>query len=377
MPRSLPLLRSLILALLYCAAQVVMAQGRFTVNGRLKIEGGDLAGARAVVYKNGEKDRTITANLNKFALDLDLNANYVISFEKDGYVAKKLSFNTKVPADAATKGFTPFEFAVSLFKQYDDLNIVVFNQPVGVIRYEPGLGDFDYDTDYTKSIQSQLQKTLAEVERRQKEEAQQAAADAKAKAKADAEAKRQAEAQAAAAAKAEAEARKQTEATAKTEQARPAPEPKLAPPPPKAAPEPIRAKAPEPVRAARNGSLAKAHEGQDTRRTLAPVVKEEESPVAMATPVAKEEAPPNVVPVEEEVLRNEELLVETNKVTTIIRLEKRGVVTEYRKITHKWGTTYYFRDGLACSQLVYEREALATRPQEDRLAGATPRAKLP
>jgi hypothetical protein len=396
MIRSLPLPRLLILALLWCGAHMVMAQGRFTVNGRLKIDGSDLAGARAVVYKNGEKDRTITTNLSKFALDLDLNANYVISFEKDGYVAKKLSFNTKVPADAVTKGFTPFEFAVSLFKQYDDLNIVVFNQPVGVIRYEPALGDFDYDTDYTKSIQSQLQKTLAEVERRQKEEAQQAAAAAKAKAKADAEAERQAEAQAAAAAKAEAEARKQAEATAKAEQARqepepkrseaersrprspePPPEPQPAPPPPKAAPEPVRAKAPEPVRPVRNGSLAKATEGQDTRRTQAPVVVEEGSPVAMATPVAQEEAPPNVVPVEEEVLRNEELLVETNKVTTIIRLEKRGVVTEYRKITHKWGTTYYFRDGLACSQLVYEREALGTRPEEDRLAGATPRGKLP
>jgi hypothetical protein len=358
MPRSLPLLRFLILALLWCAAQVVMAQGRFTVNGRLKIDGGDLAGARAVVYKNGEKDRTITANLSKFALDLDLNANYVISFEKDGYVAKKLSFNTKVPADAATKGFTPFEFAVSLFKQYDDLNLVVFNQPVGVIRYEPGLGDFDYDTDYTKSIQSQLQKTLAEVERRQKEDAQQVAADAKAKAKADAEAKRQAEAQAAAVAKAEAEARKQAEATAKAEQARqqaepkrweaeggrprspePAPEPKPAPPPPKAAPEPVRAKAPEPVRPVRSGTLARANEGQDTRRSQDPVVVEEESPVAMATPVARKDERPNVVPVEEEVVRHEELLVETNKVTTIIRLEKRGVVTEYRKITHKWGTT--------------------------------------
>jgi hypothetical protein len=123
MPRSLPLFRFLTFVLLCCAAPLVMAQGRFTVNGRLKIDGGDLAGARAVVYKNGEKDRTITANLSKFALDLDLNANYVISFEKDGYVAKKLSFNTKVPADAVTKGFTPFEFAVSLFKQYDDLNI--------------------------------------------------------------------------------------------------------------------------------------------------------------------------------------------------------------------------------------------------------------
>ena len=50
------------------------------------------------------------------------------------------------------------------------MNIVVFNQPVGIIRYEAALDDFDYDTDYTKSIQSQLDEALARTEEKEKEE---------------------------------------------------------------------------------------------------------------------------------------------------------------------------------------------------------------
>ncbi|HRD51956.1 MAG TPA: hypothetical protein PKY96_04835, partial [Flavobacteriales bacterium] len=180
-------------------AASLFAQGKFKANGRMKIEGGDMAGARAVVYKNGVKERTIASGLSKFTLELDLNANYIVSFEKDGYVAKKISFDTRVPADALANGFTPFDFAVSLFKQYDDINMVVFNQPVGMIRYSAPAGDFDYDTDYTKSIQSQLQEAVAQVEKKQKQEAQGAAEaekhkaeEAKAQAKADAEAKKQA-----------------------------------------------------------------------------------------------------------------------------------------------------------------------------------------
>jgi len=206
--------------LLLLAPFAMQAQGRFTVNGRMKIEGGDLSNTRAVVYKNGAKERTLTNNLNKFSLDLEIGHSYVIAFEKDGYVSKKISFNTNAPAEAAANGFTPFDFAVSLFKQYDDINIVVFNQPVGMIRYDEKTGDFDYDTDYTKSIQSQLQQVLAQVEQKQaqeeqaeKEGATRAAEEAKAKAKAEAEAQKQA----AAKAKADAEAKKQADAKAKAD----------------------------------------------------------------------------------------------------------------------------------------------------------------
>ena len=187
-------MRSLILFLLLGSAISLAAQNTFTVNGRLKVEGSDLGGARMVIMKDGEKERTVTSDLGRFSLDLDIGHKYILEFQKDGFVTKKLLFNTNAPAQAAANGFTPFEFAVSLFKQYDDVNIVVFNQPVGIIRFEPGMDDFDYDTDYTKSIQSQLDAVLDEMAQREKdaaknekEQAKLAAAEEKAQAKEQAE----------------------------------------------------------------------------------------------------------------------------------------------------------------------------------------------
>jgi len=397
-------LRGALLAAGLAITSLASSQGPFQVNGRLKAEGSDLSGARAVVYKDGVKERVITTGLHKFSLELALNASYIIAFEKDGFVAKKLSFNTRVPGDAASKGFTPFDFAVSLFKQYDDVNVVVFNQPVGIIRYDPAVGDFDYDTDYTKSIQSQLQEAAAQVERKQKQESQAAAEaekrkaeEAKAQAKADAEARRQAAAQQAAEAKAKADADRQAEAerlaaeraqaeTAKRDKAREeavrresakTSGPGTTPDPPtRTVPIAAQGKVKEPkVPQAARKSEPRAPEpvtGEDGRRALEPTMAEEPSRMAVARMNTAVEERPAVEPEVHETLRNEDLIVEAAKITTVVRLETNGVTTEYRRVSHKWGGVFYFKDGQACSQLVYEREALA----QDQLAGATPRGKL-
>jgi flagellar biosynthesis GTPase FlhF len=357
--------------------------------------------------KDGVKERTITVDLNKFSLNLDLNANYIISFEKEGYVSKKLSFNTHAPLEAVSNGFTPFDFAVSLFKQYDDINIVVFNQPVGMIRFDNRAGDFDYDTDYTKSIQSQLEEVLNKVEQREKDEAANAkererreAAEAKAKAKADeeaakeaaarakaeAEAAKEAEARAAAEAKAQEEAealrveneRKAAEEKEKAAQAKaeevappvvqavvPKEEPKAEPPPKPVAPRVV----PKPASNALNSLV---QEGSDARRSIVPVIVSEESPVAMAKMVQATDARPHQEFNEPETVRDEQLLVETNSVTTVIKLTRADQVDEYRKVVHKWGGSFYFKNGATCSQEVYQREAVV----RDALAGATPRSKM-
>lgn len=397
-PRTTP--RSiLILLLLVLGPFAAQAQGRFTVNGRMKIEGGDLSNTRAVVYKNGAKERTLTKDLNKFSLDLEIGHSYVISFEKDGYVSKKISFNTNAPAEAAANGFTPFDFAVSLFKQYDDINIVVFNQPVGMIRYDDKTGDFDYDTDYTKSIQSQLQQVLAQVEQKQaqeekaeKEGAERAAEEAKAKAKADAEAQKQA----AAKAKAEAEAKKQADAKAKAdaeaakqaadEQAKAAEEaarrtPPPAPKPekqvevkaekPQPAPKPVEKRSPPPPAPARTVTASKATTGEDQRRTITPVVQEEASRMAKARTNVQEEHRPEEEVVEAQVEMDQQTLVEPSRVTTVVTVKVGDTVSEYRKVIHKWGGLFYFKNGETCTQEAYQRGT-----QAEQLAGATPRSKM-
>lgn len=406
-------IRFLLLAVVVLVTTVAQAQGegRFTVNGRLKIDGGDLSAARVVVYRNGAKEKTLTTNLNRFSLELALNSNYVLSFEKDGFVAKKLQFDTRLPNGVPARNYAPFEFAVSLFKQYDDVNIVVFNQPVGMIRYETATDDFDYDTDYTKSIQSQLQKTLAEVEQKQKEEAKaaaaeakQQAADAKEQAKIEAEAKREEEAKAKAeqARIAEAtrseQARKDAEAKAEQERAaaslreqeqRKAAEAKTAATPalPLSKPEPTATKpAPAPpviakreapaTRPATNTSLAVPRTDQDQRRTNSATLVEEPSRITMARPLAGSDDPQYPERIVEAPVRMEELTVEPNKVMTVIRLEQGQVITEYRKVIHKWGDTFYFKNGETCSRQIYEREALGDRELPDeRLVNMAPRGK--
>lgn len=213
---ALRYMRLLTAALAFAGAASAMAQGKLTVSGKLRVDGGSLDGSRMVVYKDGEKQRTIT-DLKKFSLDLELGGNYILSFEKEGFVTKKLSFNTNVPAGQEATPFMPFTFVVSLFKQYDGVNIVVFNQPVGMIRYDGTQEEFDYDTDYTKSIQSALEEAQAVVEKKQQEEAALAAGNAKQQEK---EAKERARQEAQAAKEAQEKALQEARAKAEQEKAR-------------------------------------------------------------------------------------------------------------------------------------------------------------
>ena len=383
--------------LVLTSAVGVLAQ-TFQINGRVKVDGGALEGTKVVVYKNGEKQRTVNSGLTKFSLDLDLNADYILSFEKEGFVSKKLSFDTHAPAEAIANGFTPFEFAVNIFKQYDDVNSVVFNQPVGMIRFSSEADDFDYDTDYTKSIQSELEKAIEEVAKKQAEEkekdaiaAKQEEDEAKARAKAEAlQAKADAES-----AKLKAKQDKEAAETAKREQMRldaeakkaeqerlaavekkpkeqPAPkaEPKPKPEPkkkeePAPVQPPVLAKvkapkpSPEPPPVKFDPLITKLHEGSEARRSNGANEMVEASPVQRAKENGSSEAKPALPEKTIEVARHEELIVEPNSVTTRIDLDNGKAKTEYRKIVHKYGSVFYFKDGQSCTKLTYENEALA------------------
>ena len=51
--------------------------------------------------------------------------------------------------------------------------------------------------------------------------------------------------------------------------------------------------------------------------------------------------------------RSEELIVEPLRVTTIVRVVLNGVVTEYRRVAHYHGGVTHFRNGSPCSEPVY------------------------
>ncbi len=350
--------RGLGVVLALAIVAICTAQGRFVINGKLKVEGGGLDGCRMVVYKDGEKNRTISSDLNRFSLELELNRTYILSFEKNGFVTKKLSFNTSAPPEAGKAGFTPFEFVVSLFKQYDGMNTVVFNQPVGMIRYDDKLADFDYDTDYTKSIQSALDAAQADVLKKQQEEARALADEAKRK---EREAKEKAKADARAAKDAQAkakEAAKQKAENERTAEAVPAPAPPVAPPPPppvvaKEAPKPHREAPPKSV-----ATISKPIEGSERRSSPPPRMEQEPSPVQVALAHASSEPRPKFEATPVVTVRQKDVIVEPGQVVTVVRVEQGSSSTEYRKVVRKYSGVFYFKNGASCSRFIYEQEAL-------------------
>lgn len=386
------LLRRLItigVSLLACG---LMAQQPFVINGKLRVEGGDLQGANIIIEKNGNVDKTVSANNGRFSIPLLHNNQYVLSFEKEGMVTKKLSFDTHAPSEGVEDGYAPFDFTVSLFKQYDDVNIVVFNQPVGMIRYYEEIDDFDYDTDYTKSIQSRLQaameaieeakeeaERLEELAEREAEKLEDAKAKAELKAEKEAEAAEKArleEEARSAKAKAEEEKRRLAEArkaeedkkqkmkAASDEEARRAAQAKAEEEERKRAE--AKAAAEERKRreraakiAALQKEMADAHDGTDTRKATLTREGFEESPVRPAESLVNIEEPAIPMVSDPDIARNEELIVETNKVVTRITLDDGQALAEYQKVVHKFGAIFYFKNGQSCTQQIYEAEALA------------------
>lgn len=144
-------------------------QRALTVDVKFKIEEGDLKDSYLVITKQGGSSQTLPGS-SRFKVDLDFNSNYILSFNKPGYITKKIELNTTMDDERRSQGVYLYDFVVVLFKQYDGVNIVVFNQPVAKIQYSKKIDDFDYDTDYTKSIRSALDDAEKELKKKQEEE---------------------------------------------------------------------------------------------------------------------------------------------------------------------------------------------------------------
>ncbi len=146
------------------------------------IENGTYENTFVNVKKNGESIYSVPGEKN-LRLKLELNADYVLSFSKNGYITKQIHVSTDIPDERVRGGLDPYKIGVRLFKQYEGVNIVVYNQPVAFIRYLIDTDDMGYDVDYTKSIMSELQQAESTLEKKAMEEREQLAIAEKEKAK--------------------------------------------------------------------------------------------------------------------------------------------------------------------------------------------------
>lgn len=160
------------LFILFFLSAVAESQGNtkyLVVPVEFVVINGEARGALVYVRRSDATVATFRGERN-MELRLDYDAEYQIDFTKPGYITKSIKVNTKVPSKRLADGFEPYKIGVRLFKQYAGVNIVIFNQPVALIRYLPDLDDIGYDTDYTKAVLSEIKRAEEELDLKAMEE---------------------------------------------------------------------------------------------------------------------------------------------------------------------------------------------------------------
>lgn len=173
--------------------------------GKVKVEVGNLDNTKIVLYEDGKEIETFRPGLNngKFDFILELGHQYQFYFSKRNYVTKIVNFNTNVPDEVLNspdfEPFPDFDFYVTLFETYPEVDTMFFKNPVGKIQYSPKDFDFDWDKNYTLEIQRRMEQIEEDI-RNKREQAEKdrerKAKEAEEKAIAEAEAKEEAERQA-------------------------------------------------------------------------------------------------------------------------------------------------------------------------------------
>ena len=152
-----------------------IAQNKLKCQVKLIVNKGETSGSKIVLSKEGKQVEEIPVRSDgKFELLIDYNSDYILSFEKDGFVSKKISINTVVPDKYSTDKENVKQFDVELNPQKDGMNLMIYNNPVGKIRFEEKTNDFGYDVDYSASIRKQIEEAEKKFAQEQRDKAKEA-----------------------------------------------------------------------------------------------------------------------------------------------------------------------------------------------------------
>ena len=179
------------LFLAYCQLPIAAFSQNWTmkVDGRVLVNKVKLAGSIVTLYKNGVQEQQVITELDgAFFFKLPLNAEYILTVTKPGFITKKIKIiTTNVPTDPAdTIRFNPFQPNVTIFEMPLDPEIskrmeAILSQPLAVYQYILSEKNFNYDQKYTDMIKeriSELEDLQKKAENEMVEKAKTAAVEA-------------------------------------------------------------------------------------------------------------------------------------------------------------------------------------------------------
>lgn len=138
----------------------LIAQEGFSlpVSGRVTDGENKMAGCEIVLYKNNERLSSLTTDKSgKFQVQLDLNETWGIEFHKEGFVAKRMVFDTHLPkmSKDAELIIEPMAMEISMLERarYEGANTDELDFPFAMVKWDKGMGTFAQDQEYTMGMQ--------------------------------------------------------------------------------------------------------------------------------------------------------------------------------------------------------------------------------
>jgi hypothetical protein len=138
--------------------------GTLHLDGLMIVRGEKHGTARVVITDMQTPGMALDNVSGHFTLDLGLGRSYLLSFEREGMVTKLVYFDTHVPQEELGRAFV-FPFQVTLFEQGWN-GVMAYAGPVGFVQYVLEKRDFVHRTDYRIVPGSPEEERMKELMRR-------------------------------------------------------------------------------------------------------------------------------------------------------------------------------------------------------------------
>lgn len=126
------------------------------VHGHILIDGKGASDCTIELYKDNEHLGQVAVKKNgRFEVNMDIDNQYSILVRKEGFEAKLIHMDTKLPEDLVT--YPDYECFVSLVPQVAATEANFYHDfPSAIVRWNPEMGGFYHSDNYLAHIQNKL-----------------------------------------------------------------------------------------------------------------------------------------------------------------------------------------------------------------------------
>lgn len=161
-------------ALLVCTSLAVSACAAEAQRCYLKLSGvvtdhftGEpVRGVLVRVLKAGRTEAEVTTRGDgRYAFELDRGWRYAVWYSKDELVSKCISIDTEAVPPYPDVPFFEMDVQMTLFPWIADVDLGLFERPLGEAAYKASVHNMSWDTEYTERLRPVLSQVMSEYEK--------------------------------------------------------------------------------------------------------------------------------------------------------------------------------------------------------------------